>query len=336
MPGRGSMPPAISVGISTAAVGAALTFTIWWFALRTHNGQLTDWMAFEGLITFLQQNDLRGIETLLGSLRILATLILLLAAALLVIARRHWLVAAQVVAVVVGASATGSLMGQFSPNFFQPQALTSFPFTDSVDLMTVLFASAAVAVIMATRPANRAVVAVLCAGLVGVLTAAQLVSYAQRPSMGIMALLVVTTWTGLVVAGTAIARRRGLNLAAPEGPPASKANTAVGVLVLVLFGLAAGATAVVLMVQWHAGSLPATGRYGYEILSFLGPALAVGATACLTAAANLVTVQAGGHIRPAGGQPAHPAGPDQTDQPGRPDVPAGQQRDHDHRMTETT
>ncbi|AYY11630.1 hypothetical protein EF847_01680 [Actinobacteria bacterium YIM 96077] len=284
----------------------ALALTTWLFVLRTWDGQQLDWMTFEGLESARRTGAWNDLRDTLSTLRGIALAGLSISAALLVFRRRHWIGAAQIAILVAGASATTFMMNALASSVFRPHSVPVYPSDASVDMLTTLFACAGVALIIAVQPRYRPLVAVVAAIVVTPLTAAQIALYGQRPSPFVTALLVTAAWAGFATATICVARRRRYG-AAPRSSMPDRDTTAIGTVVLVLIGTIAAFGSVVLIAQWYRGDLPIGGRYADQMMAFLGAALAIGATGCLSIAASLSIVQAGDDVRTSSGDE-----PDQT------------------------
>ncbi|NEE03710.1 hypothetical protein [Phytoactinopolyspora halotolerans] len=283
---------ALATGAVIAVGGAVLAYLTWWYALRTHRGQLIDMMAYEDLATMLREPRWPAIESVVDTTRILALAGMLIVVALALAHRRAWQTVAQLVVITVGAMSTAFVMNALAPPMFQGHSVPVYMFSESVDLTTVLFICAGAAVVYAVQPPARPVAALLIVVPISILTAAQLTSYGQGVSPHVTAYLVVTMWIGLAAVATALMRRAGHTFPPISHRPGSRAATMSVAVALAFMTVTAAVAAVTLIGQWLDGELPSLGYRGDQAFALLAGALAIGATSCVASIAALVSSNA--------------------------------------------
>lgn len=285
--GRGSTRRGVAAGLTLAMVAAALSVGVLLFVLRTGMGQQVDLMALDGFDRLLRGS---GPGPMLDSARGVVLIGLLVVSAIAVIVRRQWPAAVQVVVLFGGVTATAEGLDRLAPVLFRAHAVPVYPFAEAVDRTTALLACGGAALVLVARPRHRPIAAILAAVFVGPMAASPLLSYGSRPSTLVVAVLITAMWTGLVVAGLAVARGAGY---APEPPAPRAGRTALltGTLALAVAGLAAAVAAAVFTAEWYRGpALLGGGARAAEAVALLGAAGAVGAAVSFSLAAALITI----------------------------------------------
>jgi len=163
---------------------------------------------------------------------------------------------------VAGVTVTAQVLDQLGPALFRAQAISVYPFAESVDRTTALLASGGVS----------------------------LLSYGGRPSTLVVAVLITAMWAGIVVAGLALARH------ADDEPPvqrASRAAVVTATVALGVVGLAAAAAALAFTAEWYGHlNLFGGGSREADLVAFIAAVSAVGCIVSLSMASVLLEAHA--------------------------------------------